>query len=230
MDILFHGHSTVQITSNGKSLIIDPFITHNPLAKTKAEDVKVDYILLTHGHGDHIGDALTIAKNNDATIIATHELATFFSWQGAKVHSMNTGGSKAFDFFKVKFTQAFHSSGYTSDDEQKIVYLGMPCGILLTMEGKTLYHAGDTALFGDMKLLGELNAIDIAFLPIGDNFTMGPDDAVIAAGWIQAKNTIPIHYNTFGLIEQDGHAFIEELRKKGLQGAVVEPGETISAD
>ncbi|RXT04804.1 metal-dependent hydrolase [Ammoniphilus sp. CFH 90114] len=228
MEILFHGHSTVQITRLGKSLIIDPFITNNPLAKTKAADVKVDYILLTHGHSDHMDDVLTIAKANNATVIATHELATYFSWQGIEVHGMNTGGSRTFDFGKVKFTQAFHSSGLTFADEQKIIYAGMPCGLLLTIDNKVIYHAGDTGLFGDMKILGELNCIDLAFLPIGDNFTMGPEDALIAAEWIRAKKVVPIHYNTFGLIKQDGHAFVEKLRAKGLDGLVAEPGDVFS--
>ncbi|HJV44947.1 MAG TPA: metal-dependent hydrolase [Bacillota bacterium] len=228
MEITYHGHSSVQISTSGTSLIIDPFLTNNPLAMAKAEEIRVDYVLLTHGHSDHIGDALQIAKQNDATIIGTYELATYFSWQGTKVHPMNIGGGWNFEFGRVKLTQAFHSSGVTLDDEQKIVYMGMPCGILLTIEGKTIYHAGDTGLFSDLKMIGELNSIDLAFLPIGDNFTMGPDDALIAAEWIKANKIVPIHYDTFGLVKQDGVAFVDQLRSKGLEGMVVNPGETFS--
>lgn len=228
MDILYHGHSTVQITTGSQSIIIDPFLTGNPTAKIKAEDIQVNYILLTHGHGDHISDAETIAKRNNATIIGTHELATYFSWRGCQVHSMNTGGSKSFEFGRVKLTQAFHSSSFIVGDEQKIIYMGMPNGLLLTIEGKTIYHAGDTSLFGDMKMMGELNAIDLAFLPIGDNFTMGPDDAVHAAKWLQAKKVVPIHYNTFELIKQDGYAFVDQLKQQGIEGMVVQPGESFT--
>lgn len=228
MEIHYYGHSTVQINHQGSSIIIDPFITNNPAANANVDDIKVQYILLTHGHGDHVDDVVRIAKNNDATVIATFELATYFSWQGVKVHTMNTGGSRMFDFGRVKLTQAFHSSGLVLDDEKKIVYMGMPNGLLLSIGGKTIYHAGDTSLFGDMKTLGELYQIDLAFLPIGDNFTMGPEDALIAARWIKAKKVVPIHYNTFDLIKQDGHAFVAELKQKGMDGQVVEPGETFS--
>ena len=230
MEILYHGHSTVQITTQGRSIIIDPFLSGNPVAKIKADDIQVDYILLTHGHGDHISDAETIAKRNGATIIGNHELATYFSWRGCKVHAMNTGGSRAFEFGRVKLTQAFHSSSLAINEEQKIIYMGMPNGLLLTIEGKTLYHAGDTSLFGDMKMIGELNQIDLAFLPIGDNFTMGPEDALHAAKWLQAKKIIPIHYNTFDLIKQDGQAFVEKVRQQGIEGQVVQPGEAFSND
>lgn len=228
MEILYHGHSTVQIKTQNQSIIIDPFLSGNPVAKTKAEDIVVDYILLTHGHGDHLSDAENIAKRNKATIIGTHEIATYFSWRGCKTHGMNTGGSRSFDFGSVKLTQAFHSSSLTLDKEQKIIYMGMPNGLLLTIENKTIYHAGDTGLFGDMKIIGELNDIDLAFLPIGDNFTMGPEDAIHAAKWLQAKKIVPVHYNTFDLIKQDGHAYVERLKQQGIEGMVVQPGESFS--
>ena len=164
MEILYHGHSCVQLSHGGYSIIIDPFISGNSLAKIKSEDVKVQYVLLTHGHGDHMGDTLNIARRNDATIIATHELATYMGWQGCKVHGMNTGGAYTFEFGKVKLTQAFHSSSLVLEEEKQIIYTGMPIGLLITMGGKTVYHPGDTALFGDMKIIGELNDIDVAFL------------------------------------------------------------------
>jgi len=227
MEITYHGHSCFQLTEGEHSIIIDPFITGNPSAQVKLEDIKVQYILLTHGHGDHFGDAIKIAKRNNATIISNHEIATYLGWQGLNVQGMNTGGSYQFEFGKVKLTQAFHSSGLILEEEQKIVYMGMPIGFLITMGNKTVYHPGDTALFGDMKMIGELNDIDVAFLPIGDYFTMGPEDALIAAEWLKAKVTIPMHYNTFPLIAQDGDQFVLNLEKKGLKGKKVNPGEKI---
>lgn len=227
LDIRFHGHSSVQVTSEGHSIMIDPFISGSPVAATKLEDISVQYILLTHGHQDHILDAVELAKKNDATIVATHELATYLSWQGVKTISMNLGGSVKLPFGKVKMTQAFHSSGVVLDDEKQIVYMGMPGGFVIELEGKTLYHAGDTGLFGDMKLIGERHNIDLAFLPIGDVFTMGPEDALVAAEWVQADFVVPIHYDTFPPIKQDGEAFVAELAEKDIRGKALKPGETL---
>ncbi|AWX54811.1 metal-dependent hydrolase [Brevibacillus brevis] len=227
LDIRFHGHSSVQVTSEGHSIMIDPFISGSPVAATKLEDISVQYILLTHGHQDHILDAVELAKKNDATIVATHELATYLSWQGVKTISMNLGGSIKLPFGKVKMTQAFHSSGVVLDDEKQIVYMGMPGGFVIELGGKTLYHAGDTGLFGDMKLIGERHNIDLAFLPIGDVFTMGPEDALVAAEWVQADFVVPIHYDTFPPIKQDGEAFVAELAEKDIRGKALKPGETL---
>ncbi|MFG0215957.1 metal-dependent hydrolase [Brevibacillus porteri] len=227
LDIRFHGHSSVQVTSEGHSIMIDPFISGSPVAATKLEDISVQYILLTHGHQDHILDAVELAKKNDATIVATHELATYLSWQGVKTISMNLGGSVKLPFGKVKMTQAFHSSGVVLDDEKQIVYMGMPGGFVIELGGKTLYHAGDTGLFGDMKLIGERHDIDLAFLPIGDVFTMGPEDALVAAEWVQADFVVPIHYDTFPPIKQDGEAFVAELAEKDIRGKALKPGETL---
>ncbi|MBH0333836.1 MULTISPECIES: metal-dependent hydrolase [Brevibacillus] len=227
LDIRFHGHSSVQVTSEGHSIMIDPFISGSPVAATKLEDISVQYILLTHGHQDHILDAVELAKKNDATIVATHELATYLSWQGVKTISMNLGGSVKLPFGKVKMTQAFHSSGVVLDDEKQIVYMGMPGGFVIELGGKTIYHAGDTGLFGDMKLIGERHNIDLAFLPIGDVFTMGPEDALVAAEWVQADFVVPIHYDTFPPIKQDGEAFVAELAEKDIRGKALKPGETL---
>ncbi|MGG4456323.1 metal-dependent hydrolase [Brevibacillus porteri] len=227
LEIRFHGHSSVQVTSEGHSIMIDPFISGSPVAATKLEDISVQYILLTHGHQDHILDAVELAKKNDATIVATHELATYLSWQGVKTISMNLGGSVKLPFGKVKMTQAFHSSGVVLDDEKQIVYMGMPGGFVIELGGKTLYHAGDTGLFGDMKLIGERHDIDLAFLPIGDVFTMGPEDALVAAEWVQADFVVPIHYDTFPPIKQDGEAFVAELAEKDIRGKALKPGETL---
>ncbi|MEN1935140.1 metal-dependent hydrolase [Paenibacillus sp. 102] len=226
MKVSYHGHSVVKIETNGKVILIDPFLTGNPKTDLKAEDVQVDAIILSHGHGDHVGDTVALAKKNNAVVVAPFELATFLGWQGVNTHPMHIGGSHVFDFGKVKFTQAFHGSSYIDEENQTITYTGMPAGILVTAEEKTVYHAGDTALFSDMKLIGSLNDIDLAFLPIGDNFTMGPEDAVLAAEWIGAKTVVPMHYNTFPLIEQDPHLFVQKLTSS--TGKVLEAGESIT--
>lgn len=225
MKLSFHGHSVVKVETSGTSIIIDPFIRGNGKTDLKVDDIKVDYILLTHGHNDHVGDTVEIAKKNNATVIAPFELATWLGWQGVNVHAMQIGGSHQFDFGAVKLTQAFHGSSIENEEAQTITYTGMPAGLLVKAEGKTVYHAGDTALFSDMKLIGELNEVDVAFLPIGDNFTMGIEDAVIAAKWLKAKQVVPIHYNTFPVIEQDPIIFMKQL-PDGV-GKVLEIGDGI---
>ncbi|MBM7584945.1 L-ascorbate metabolism protein UlaG (beta-lactamase superfamily) [Bacillus pakistanensis] len=224
MKVSYHGHSVVKIITNNKTILIDPFINGNDLTDLKVENEKPDVILLTHGHNDHVGDTVELAKKNDSLVIAPHELADYLSWKGLNTHNMHIGGAYQFDFGKVKLTQAFHGSSYVTE-KNEIVYTGMPAGILLMAEGKTIYHAGDTGLFSDMKLIGELNDIDLAFLPIGDNFTMGPEDATVAAKFIEAKLVVPIHFNTFPPIKQDPHKFVEGL--KDCNGKVMEVGEVI---
>lgn len=225
MKITYYGHSCLFVEAEGKRVIIDPFLSGNPKATIAPEEVKVDAVLLTHAHSDHFGDTLAIARANDCPVVAVYELADYCQNQGVKAHHMNTGGSHQFDGFKVKFTLAFHSSSL--DNDGKPVYLGQPAGILLTMGGKTLYHAGDTALFGDMRIIGELNHIDIAALPIGDGLTMGPEDAAMAATWIRTKQVIPIHYNTFPGLEQDPNQFRQLLSQKSqeeIETVILEPG------
>ncbi|USK32889.1 metal-dependent hydrolase [Bacillus sp. F19] len=224
MKVSYHGHSVVKIQTDKHTIVIDPFINGNGQTDLKVEDLKVDVILLTHGHNDHVGDTIQLAKQNNALVVAPFELATYLGWKGLNVHPMHIGGSHKFEFGTVKLTQAFHGSSY-EEEEQKIIYTGMPAGILFKKEGKTVYHAGDTALYSDMKLLGEFEDIDLAFLPIGDNFTMGPEDAAIAAKWIKAKTVVPIHYNTFPVIEQDPKEFVSRL--SGKTGKVMEAGESI---
>ncbi|WP_338750649.1 metal-dependent hydrolase [Bacillus sp. FJAT-52991] len=224
MKVSYHGHSIVKVETKGKTILIDPFITGNGLTDLKVEEEHPDVIVLTHGHGDHVGDTIELAKKSGALVIAVNELAIYLAHQGLNTHPMHIGGSFEFDFGKVKFTQAFHGSGLQQADGT-FLYMGMPAGVLLMIEGKTIYHAGDTGLFSDMKLIGERHPIDLAFLPIGDNFTMGPEDAAIAAQFLQAKQVIPIHFNTFPPIKQDPYAFINKLEANN--GLVLEPGEVI---
>ncbi|WP_132742962.1 metal-dependent hydrolase [Scopulibacillus darangshiensis] len=225
MKVTYHGHSVVLIESSKANIIIDPFITGNGEARIEAADLpNIDVIILTHGHNDHVGDTIDLAKRNDALVIGIAELATYLGWKGLKTHGMSIGGGYDFDFGRVELTQAFHGSSFTEEDNQQIIYTGMPAGLILTIDGKKIYHAGDTGLFSDMKLLGEKHDIDLAFLPIGDNFTMGPDDAVKAAEWVKAKTVVPVHYNTFPVIKQDPEAFVSQLNGKGK---MIASGESI---
>ncbi|MEK4081168.1 metal-dependent hydrolase [Solibacillus sp. FSL K6-1126] len=224
MQISFHGHSVVKVVTNGTTILIDPFINGNGQTDLKVENEKPDVILLTHGHNDHVGDTVQLAKTHDALVVAPNELADYLGWQGCRVHNMHIGGSRQFDFGKVKFTQAFHGSSYVTENKE-IIYMGMPAGILFTAEGKTIYHAGDTALFGDMELIGKRHPIDIAFLPIGDNFTMGPEDAAYAVSLLKPKVVVPVHYNTFPPIQQDPADFAKLV--KGAEVQVLQPGEFV---
>jgi Predicted Zn-dependent hydrolases of the beta-lactamase fold len=226
MELIYHGHSCVQIITEGKSLVIDPFLRGNPIAVTKPEDIQAQYILLTHAHTDHILDAPAIAKANDAQIVAVVELADYFSGKGLKTIGMNLGGTIDLGFAKAKMVQALHSTGITLEDGTN-AYGGVAAGFIIQAEGLTILHAGDTALFSDMKLIGDRHPIDVAFLPIGDHYTMGPDDAIQAAHWYGAKLVIPVHYNSFPVIEQDAHSFISRLEEQGQKGKVLAPGEKL---
>ena len=218
----FLGQSCITIENGDHKIIIDPFLTGNPLAGAKQEDIECSHVLLTHGHGDHFGDTIEIAKRNDATVIATYELASFCGSKGLKFHLMHIGGAHDFDFGRVKLTIAHHGGGFGENAE---IYTGPPVGFLITMGGKTVYKAGDTGLFYDMKLIGEMNQIDLAFLPIGDNFTMGIDDAVKAVEFLKPRKVVPVHYNTFPLIEQDPQEFAGKV--KTAEVVIMNPGDTI---
>ncbi|MBY8908495.1 metal-dependent hydrolase [Salinicoccus roseus] len=225
MKLSYHGHSIIQLENNDTKVIVDPFINGNELTDLDAGEVKADYILLTHGHNDHVGDTVEIAKNNDATVVAPVELAGYLEGQGLETIGMNIGGRKSFEFGSIKFVHAFHSSSFT-DDDGKVHYTGMPTGIIIEAGEKKIYHAGDTGIFGDMKLISDLNGpFDVAFVPIGDHFTMGIEDASYATDeLIRPKVAVPVHYDTFPPIKQDAEAF-KNSAKTEVQ--VLKPGETV---
>ena len=224
MKISYHGHSVVCVQTETHRILIDPFIPGNDLCDLDPNTVEADVILLTHGHGDHVGDTMAIAKRTGAKIVAINELAIYLGQKGLDAHGMNIGGGYTFDFGHVKYTKAFHSSSY-EEENGNLIYTGMPAGLLLTIDGKTICHVGDTGLFSDLKLIGERHDIELAFVPIGDNFTMGPDDALLAADWINANIVVPVHYNTFPVIEQDPDAFAEKV--KTGKGLAMKVGESI---
>lgn len=218
--ITYHGHACIELNDGKYDIIFDPFITGNPVTKADPNNLKPNAILISHGHGDHLGDAVNISKRTGALIIAPFELADFCQKQGAQnIHPMHIGGSFNFDFGKVKLTQALHGSAFVTPDGTH--YTGNPCGFIVYFGGKCFYFAGDTGLFGDMKTIGENNDIDIAFLPIGDNFTMGPDDAIKASQMLRAKTVIPMHYNTWRLIEQNPEEFKNKLNQIGINCVVI---------
>lgn len=209
MKLSWHGQSCLQIiTTEGTRILVDPFITGNDFSDLNAEKILADVIILTHAHNDHVGDTEAIAKRTGALIIANVELAAYFAKKGLKTHGMQPGGKYDFEFGRVKMTPAIHSSVY-EDASGQLIPLGIAAGLLLMIDGVEIYHAGDTALFSDMQLIGQQHEIDYAFLPIGDNFTMGPTDAALATTWLKPKKVTPIHYNTFPIIAQDPQAFFQ---------------------
>ncbi|NMA91627.1 MAG: metal-dependent hydrolase [Firmicutes bacterium] len=217
----FLGHACFLIEGeNQPALLFDPFLTGNPLAAVSAEEVKADYILVSHAHADHLGDAFSIARNNEASIISTAEIAGEAEAQDVKSHAMHIGGKHAFPFGHVKLTVALHGSGIAG---------GHACGFVVNYYGKQIYFAGDTGLFGDMKLIGELNALDLALLPIGDNFTMGIEDAALAASFLKAPLVIPFHYNTWPVIQAVPEEFKQLVEKKTTSRCLIlAPGESYS--
>ncbi|MEE9450956.1 MAG: metal-dependent hydrolase [Ignavibacteriaceae bacterium] len=223
MKLKYFSHSAFQLTTaNGKKILIDPFLNGNPTAPVKADDVNADYIILTHAHGDHIGDAFSIAERCKSTFICVNELAEYCKSKGFEAHNMHIGGGYNFDFGRVKFTIAHHGS-QTPDN----TYAGEPAGIIIFADDKNIYHTGDTGLFYDMKLIGEMNKIDYMLLPIGDNFTMGITDAVKAAELVSPEVAIPMHYNTFPVIEADPQEFKKKAEAAGIKSRIMQYGEEI---
>ena len=222
LKLVFHGHSCWELDDGKHRLLIDPFLTGNPLADVGPDHFeKLDAIVITHGHGDHIGDSLEIVKRTGALVVSNFEIVNYFGARDAKGHPMHIGGGHKFPFGHVKFTIAHHGS--TGPEGEP---LGNPMGVVMTMGGKKIYHAGDTGLFLDMQLIGEMNGpLDVALLPIGDNFTMGIDDAVKAVDLLRAKVNIPMHYNTFDLIKANPKDFASKVEQRGARVQIVNPGQ-----
>lgn len=223
MKLKYFGHSAFQITTkSGANILIDPFLDNNPVSPVKSKEVTAEYIIITHGHGDHVGDGLEIGKRCNSLFICVNELAEWVKSKGLSAHNMHIGGAHNFDFGKVKFTIAHHGS-MTPDNQ----YAGEASGVLITIDGKTIYHTGDTGLFYDMKLIGEMNKIDYMLLPIGDNYTMGITDAVKAVEFVNPKTAIPIHFNTFPIINSDPKEFKKQVEAIGKNCTIMNFGEEI---
>jgi len=220
MKIRWLGHSCFIIEGNDR-IIVDPYITGNPVCPEKLENIDVDIVAVTHAHGDHLGDAIEIAKKG-AKLVAIYEIIEYASKYGVTGEAINMGGGIKIGGTEIIMTPAFHSSGFTQAGFQ---FGGaMPAGLVIK-SGKTVYHAGDTSLFSDMKLIGELYKPDAALLPIGGRFTMDAKQAAIAAEWIGAKIAIPMHYNTWDVIKQDPNEFKKLVEEKGIKAIILNPGE-----
>lgn len=221
--LTFHGHAAFELrTSGGRKLLFDPWLDGNPVADIRAEEVETaDFILVSHGHGDHFGDVVNIAKKTDATVIATYELTAFCQSKGVKnVHGMSIGGGYKFPFGYTKLTTALHGPGVDGSDG---LVTTTPNGFLVDLGDARVYHAGDTALTMDMQFLQ--GRVDVALLPIGDNYTMGPEDAARAVELIRPRVVIPMHYNTFELIRQDPDAFRTRVGNRA-EVVILKPGES----
>lgn len=217
--LIYLGHSCFILTNGQETLILDPYINGNPgVGDLTPESIQADYVLVSHAHADHLGDAVDICTRNDAVLISTYEVGNLCRSQGVtRFHTGHVGGRGNFPFGYLRFTPALHGAGVAG---------GLACGFYLNYHRVGIYFAGDTALFSDMALLGKLEKIDYALLPIGDNYTMGPADAALAVEMLKPKVVVPMHYNTFELIRQDPHLFKAAVEERGLAAVeVLEPGQ-----
>ena len=224
MKIKFYGKNCLGLEIKGKHILGDPFISGNPLAKDKIDvnAIQADYILLTHAHQDHVLDAETIAKRTGAVIVSNFEICTYYGKKGIDVHPMNLGGNWKFEFGKVKYVAAIHTSSFADG-----TYGGQPGGFVIKGEHKNIYIAGDTALTMDMKLIPLHTKLDLAILPIGDNFTMGIDDAIIASDFVECDKVLGVHYDTFGFIEIDHEEAKRKFYDAGKDLMLFDIGESI---
>jgi L-ascorbate metabolism protein UlaG (beta-lactamase superfamily) len=220
--VIWYGHAALGLDIDTHHLLVDPFLEGNPVAAIRAGEAEADYILLSHGHGDHLGDTVEIAKRTGAPVITNDEIATWLEKQGAKAEHQHIGGGRHYPFGYLKLTMAVHGSCLPDGSDG-----GNPAGFLITTsKGEKVYLACDTGLFGDMRLIGE-EGLDLAVLPIGDNFTMGPDDALRAVRLLQPRHVVPVHYNTYDLIAQDADAWARRVQAEaGAQVHVLKPGES----
>jgi L-ascorbate metabolism protein UlaG (beta-lactamase superfamily) len=236
MEIKFHGQSCFELSDGEVTLLVDPFLKpNNPAAVTTGEEVEPTHLAVTHGHADHIADAVGVATRTGAECVAIVEVANWLEEQGVeKVHDPNLGGTVSFDWGSIKLVPAWHTSTIPGSEEAPFspvpgIVTGTPAGFVISIGGKTIYHAGDTCLFGDMKLIGERHPIDLALLPIGGHYTMDRHDAVAAAEFLGARTVIPMHYDTFPAIETDAEAFKSDVEAQtSAQVVVLKPGETHS--
>ncbi len=235
MDIRYHGHSCFELIEDDATLIVNPFLApNNPLADATAEDIDATHLTLTHGHADHVADAVPIAKRTKPQCVAMVELANWLEEQGVEnVSDPNLGGTVSFDWGSIKLVPAWHTNTVPGSDERPFsaglgTSMGVPAGLIIKMGGLTIYDAGDTCLFGDMELIGKRHEVDIAMLPIGGHYTMDREDAAHAAKLIGAKRVIPIHYDTFPAIKADTGAFREDVAAAGMEALILEPGQTVT--
>jgi L-ascorbate metabolism protein UlaG (beta-lactamase superfamily) len=224
VSIRWLSHASFLIETDQAKLLVDPFMTGNPLSPVSAAEIQTDYIFISHGHGDHVGDSIPIAKRTGAMVVSNYEIQSWISAQGVEnVHPLHIGGGYDWPWGRAKLTIAQHGSMLPDGSNG-----GNPCGFIFYIGDIKIYHACDTGLFYDMKLIGE-EGIDLAILPIGDNFTMGPDDALRAVKLIGPKQVVPIHYNTFDVIKQDPHAWaIRVQQETNAEVVVMAPGETLT--